>query len=511
MEEQENFNNNSLRKRVKKTTATQILADQGKLPPQAPDLEEAVLGALLIEKDALTAVVDKLKPECFYKESHQRIYASILRLFALSEPVDILTVTNDLRKSGELEIAGGAYAITQLTNRVASSAHIEFHASIIIQKYIQRELIRISSEVIRDAYDETTDVLELLDKAEKNLLGVSETNLRRSYDDISILLNKAIEQIEAATKMEGHLSAHSVPSGFVELDRVTAGWQKSDLIILAARPGMGKTAFVLSMARNMAVDYKRPIAIFSLEMSAIQLVTRLISAETELPSEKLRKGQLEDHEWVQLHEKMAALSDAPIFIDDTPALTIFELRAKCRRLKQQKGINLVVIDYLQLMSAGLDNRGGGNREQEISSISRALKSLAKELEIPIIALSQLSRAVETRAGSSRRPILSDLRESGAIEQDADIVAFIYRPEYYKINADEQGKSTEGLAELILAKHRNGALKDIPLRFIERFAKFENADPADLALYSSGSADNYSEPQTKTFGSKMNDKDDDDVF
>ncbi len=452
--------------------------EHGKVPPQATDLEEAVLGAMMLEKDAVTAVIDILKPEAFYKEIHQKIYGAILRLFTKSEPVDILTVTNELKSSGELEMVGGPYYITMLTSRIASAANVEYHARILIQKHIQRELIKISSDIIKDAFEDTTDVFDLLDKAEQGLFSVSEANLRRSFEDMPSLIKQAISDIESAKNSDS--SFRGVPSGYTALDRVTTGWQKSDLIILAARPAMGKTALALSMARNIAVEYKKPVAVFSLEMSAVQLVTRLISSETELPASKLRKGDLAEYEWHQLNSKIHSLTDAKIFIDDTPALSIFELRAKCRRLKQQHDIQMVFVDYLQLMTLGRDTRG--NREQEISTISRSLKALAKELNVPVLTLSQLSRAVETRPGGSRRPILSDLRESGAIEQDADIVMFIYRPEYYGIEQFDDGQSSKGVAEIIIAKHRNGPTADVRLRFVDRFAKFEDADtaPADGA-------------------------------
>jgi len=445
--------------------------EHGKVPPQAVDLEEAVLGAMMLEKDAVTAVIDILTPEVFYKETHRHIYAAIYRLFEKSEPIDILTVTHELKSSGELDLVGGPYYITMLTSRIASAANVEYHARIIQQKFIQRELIKISSEIIKDAYEDTTDVFDLLDKAEQNLFNVSETNLRRYYQDMPSLINQAIKDIESARNAETHF--RGVPSGYTELDRITSGWQKSDLIILAARPSMGKTAFALSIAKNIAVDHDMPVAVFSLEMSAIQLVTRLISAETEIPAGKLKQGELADYEWQQLNSKINNLVDAGIFIDDTPALTIFELRAKCRRLKQQHDIQMVFIDYLQLMSGGNESRG--NREQEISKISRSLKALAKELDIPILALSQLSRNVENRPGQSKRPILSDLRESGAIEQDADLVMFIYRPEYYKLDVFEDNTPTDGLAEIIIAKHRNGAVGDVRLKFIKHLAKFEDYD------------------------------------
>jgi len=453
-------------------TMNQVMGvEMGKLPPQATDLEEAVLGALMLDTHALNAVIDILKPESFYKEAHARIFAGIASLFQKGQPVDILTVTHELRKIGDLEIVGGPLYISQLTNRVASSANVETHARIIAQKYIQRELIRISSDIIKDAYEETTDVFDLLDKAENNLFQVAEGNIRKNYDKMSSLIKSAMDQIELARQNPSGVSG--VPTGFNALDRVTGGWQRSDMIIVAARPGMGKTAFVLSMARNMAVEFQVPVALFSLEMSSLQLVQRLIASETEIDSEKLRRGSLEDHEFHQLHQRISRISEAPIFIDDTPALSVFELRAKCRRLKAQHGIQMIIIDYLQLMTAGGDSKIG-NREQEISTISRSIKQIAKELDVPVIALSQLSRQVETRTGD-KRPQLSDLRESGAIEQDADIVSFIYRPEYYGFETDASGNSTAGLAEIIIAKHRNGALEDVPLRFIGRLAKFTNLD------------------------------------
>ena len=462
----------------------------GKLPPQAVDLEEAVLGALMLEKNPVNDVIDILKPESFYKEPHQKIYAAIMDLFGSSEPIDILTVTNKLRSKGELDLVGGPFYISQLTNRVASTAHAETHARIIAQKYIMRELIRISSETIRNAYDETKDVFDLLDRAESELYGVAEGNIRKNYDSMSQIMKQAIDQIEQAQNQKDGISG--INSGFSDLDRITAGWQRSDMIVIAARPGMGKTAFVLSMARNSAVQFNHPVAIFSLEMNSIQLVNRLIASETQIAADKLRRGNLEPHEYEQLHARIGSLSKAPIFIDDTPALSIFELRAKARRLKQQHDIELIIVDYLQLMTAGSNK--AGNREQEISSISRSIKEIAKELNIPIVALSQLSRSVETRGGI-KRPMLSDLRESGAIEQDADIVAFIYRPEYYGLTEDEQGNSTNGMGEIIIAKHRNGSLGSVHLKFIPHLAKFTDMDTME-----------YSSDPFTIVGSSMNDDD-----
>ncbi|MGN0032967.1 MAG: replicative DNA helicase [Candidatus Limimorpha sp.] len=451
-------------------TPIDLLNNQGRIPPQAIDLEEVVLGALMLEKDAVNAVIDILSPEVFYKEAHQLIFAAIKDLFTKSEPIDILTVTNRLKSTNDLDAVGGPYYISQLTNRVVSSANIEYHTRIILQKHIQRQLIQISSETIKEAYEDSADVFDLLDRAENKLFQISENNLRRNYDQMPDLVKLAIDDIEKAKNSGSQL--RGVPSGYTELDRITQGWQKSDLIILAARPSMGKTAFALNMARNAAVDFNKPIAFFSLEMSSVQLVTRLISSETSLTADKLRTGRLEEYEWQQLNTKVTPLINAKIFIDDTAQLSVFDLRAKCRRLKQQYDIQMIFIDYLQLMTAKTEKNG--NREQEISNISRSLKSLAKELNIPVLALSQLSRSVETRPGS-KKPILSDLRESGAIEQDADMVLFIYRPEYYGLNEDEEHTSTKGKAIVSIAKHRNGKLGDVELRFVGQYARFEDIE------------------------------------
>jgi replicative DNA helicase len=443
----------------------------GKLPPQALDLEEAILGALMLEKNALTAVIEFLRPEHFYTEQHKEIYNAITDLFKESEPVDMRTVVAQLRKTAKLELVGGAYYIAELTSKVSSAANIEYHARIIIEMAIKRDLIQIASQIHHDAYEDTTDVFELLDKTEQNIFQISDSNLRKNYDNMKSLMFRAIQELQEKKNHKDGLTG--VPSGFSRLDRVTSGWQKSDLVIIAARPGMGKTAFVVSALRNAAVEFKIPVAIFSLEMASLQLVNRLISAEAELESEKIKKGNLAEFEWQQLVHKTTSLSSAPIFIDDTPALSILELRAKCRRLKAEHNIQLIVIDYLQLMKG----EAGGNREQEIASISRALKGIAKELSVPVLALSQLSRSVETRGGD-KRPQLADLRESGSIEQDADIVMFLYRPEYYKISVDEEGMPTQGMAEVIIAKHRNGSLENVKLKFIGKYTKFADYDAPD---------------------------------
>ncbi len=449
----------------------------GKVQPQAVPLEEAVIGALMLDREALPMVMDILRPESFYTEAHQIIYRAIIRLFERSNPVDLLTVTEEVRKAGEIDKIGGGYYLVELSNRVASAANIEYHARIIAQKHIQRELISVSTRTIRDAYEDTTDVFTLLDDAEKGLFAITQNNLSRSYESMGALSSKVLKQIEELSKKGDGLTG--VPTGFTDLDRLTSGFQPSDLIIVAARPGMGKTSLVLAFCLNAARDFNKGVALFSLEMASTQLVQRLISMESEIAGSKMRSGKLEDYEWQMLQSTVERLNSVPIFIDDTPAINIFELRAKCRRLKQQYDIQLIIIDYLQLMTGATDTSKGGNREQEIASISRALKSLAKELNVPVIALSQLSRAVETRGGS-KRPQLSDLRESGSIEQDADMVAFIYRPEYYQILEDENGQSLKGIAEFIIAKHRHGSLETVRMKFVDTFAKFGNVDDPAFA-------------------------------
>ncbi len=451
------------------TDSTKIIGvESGKVPPQAIDIEEAVLGAIMLEKDAIYEVIEILKPDAFYKESHSKIYQAILDLSIREEPIDLLTVTQELRSKNQLEEVGGPYYITQLTTRVLSSVHAEYHARLIYQKYIQRELIRVATNIQERAFDESVDVEDLLNSSEQAMFEITQGTIKKDIQPINILLKEAIENIQAAEKNEGSLSG--VPSGYTKLDRITAGWQKTDLVIIAARPSMGKTAFVLSMARNMAVDHKHGVGLFSLEMSSQQLVKRMIVSETEIESDKIRTGRLSTGEWEQLDAKITNLVNASIFIDDTPALSVFEFRTKCRRLVQQHNISIAIIDYLQLMTWTGDTKG--NREQEVSNISRSLKAIAKELDIPIIALSQLNRGVENRTGlQNKRPQLADLRESGAIEQDADIVAFIHRPEYYGFTEDEEGNSLRDVAEIIIAKHRNGALDDVHLQFRKHYAKF----------------------------------------
>ncbi|AER40748.1 MAG: replicative DNA helicase [Flavobacteriales bacterium] len=462
----------------------------GKIPPQALDLEEAIIGSMMIDKKGLDEIIDILFPEVFYKIEHQEIFRSIQKLYHNSKPVDLYTVSNQLRKDEKLEFIGSELYLIELTQKVISSAHIEYHSRIVQQKFLLRRLISISSEIIENCYDESTDVFELLDKAESKLFEINQKYLKeKKYETTQSLIMKAIDRIK---KVESNKEGWSgIYSGFYKMDKITYGWQNSDLIILASRPGMGKTTFMLSMVRNIVIEQKIPVVIFSLEMSSIQLITRLIASETGISSEKLKKASLSNLDWKRIFHKTKKLKEAPLFIDDTPALSIFSLRAKCRRLISKHGIKLVLIDYMQLMGisdSGYNNKSR-NREQEISIISRSLKSIAKELDIPIIALSQLSRAVETRGGS-RRPLLSDLRESGAIEQDADIVLFIYRPEYYGFHTwdTEEKDSCIGQAEIIIAKHRNGGLGKVRLRFISDQVKF--MDFEEKKISSSGWEEDY---------------------
>ena len=469
--ELKNFNKDKVRRKPLLETGNMVF---GKIPPQAKDLEEAILGAIMLEKSAFDTVIEILKPECFYVEAHQKIYKAMQSLQIKNLPIDLLTVVEELKFKEELEFVGGPYAVTKLTNVVVSSANIEAHSRIVLQKFIQRELIRISGEIIGEAYEDSTDVFDMLDTAETKLFEITNNHLRRNFDDIATVLVKTINRIEEMRNRQDEMTG--VPTGFPSLDRLTYGWQPTDLIILAARPSVGKTAFALNLARTAALHPTKPTAVgfFSLEMSSSQLVQRILSAESEIWLEKIARGKLEEHEMKQLYKKgIEKLSKAPIFIDDSAALNIFELRAKCRRLKNKHNIGMIIIDYLQLMSGSADRNS--NREQEISKISRDLKGLAKELQVPIIALSQLSREVEKRKEGNKIPQLSDLRESGAIEQDADMVMFLYRPDYYDVTTNEMGESNKGETYVKIAKHRNGSLDTIKLKaelHIQRFVEEE---------------------------------------
>ena len=481
----------------KKPTVEPIHRDpSGKLPPRDVELENVIIGALMLEKDAYMNVSDILTPDAFYDPVNAKIYDAISTLGFNQRPIDMMTVIEQLRKNGELENVGGPAHIAELTSKVYSAAHIEYHAKIVAQKYLARRLISFASKIETDAFDESNDVDDLLQAAEGQLFEISQTHMKREVTQIDPVLSLAIEQIQAAANTKSGLSG--LQTGYTGLDKMTSGWQNSDLIIIAARPAMGKTAFVLSMAKNMAVDYSIPIAIFSLEMANVQLVKRIISNVAELNGEQIKSGNLSDEEWDRLNERLRAVYSAPLYLDETPGLSITELRTKARRLVREHGVKMIMIDYLQLMTA--TGMKLGSREQEVSTISRSLKALAKELNIPIIALSQLNRSTETR--EDKRPQLSDLRESGAIEQDADMVCFIHRPEYYtKSSEDGDGNNIKGLAELIIAKHRSGAVGDVKLRFVSKYARFDNWEDS-YQIVQDSFGDN-SGSGTQHFESRMN--------
>ena len=448
----------------------------GHLQPQATDVEKAVLGALMIDKDAYAVVCEMLYPESFYEPRNQKVYAAVRDLSMAERPVDVLTVTEQLAKNGDLDEVGGPVYVAELSSRVASSANIEYHARIIAQKYLARQLISFASVIETKAFDDTTDIDDLMQEAEGSLFELSQRNMKKDYTQIDPVIKNAVEVIQKAAANKDGLTG--VPTGYHKLDDITSGWQASDLVIIAGRPAMGKTSFALSMAKNIAADYKVPMAFFSLEMSNVQLVNRLISNCCEIQGSKILNGQLQPDEWDRLDKRMNNLIGAPLYVDDTPGLSVFELRTKARRLVREHGVKLIMIDYLQLMNA--NGMRFSSRQEEVSTISRSLKGLAKELDIPILALSQLNRGVESREGlEGKRPQLSDLRESGAIEQDADMVLFVHRPEYYHIYEDENGRDLHGMAQIIIAKHRKGATGDVLLTFRGEFTRFEN--PEDTRL------------------------------
>ena len=472
----QNSNNSRTGRSTRKPTAP-IDPTYAHLQPQATDVEKVVLGALMIDKDAFSVVAETLRTETFYEPIHQKIFTAIQTLNMNESPVDIMTVTNELQKEGTLEEVGGASYVVDLASRVASSAHIEYHAKILQQKYLARQLISFASMVETKAFDVTVDVDELMQETEGKLFELSQKNMSQAYTQIDPVIRQAVEIIQKASATSDGLTG--VPSGFTKLDDLTSGWQKSDLVIIAGRPAMGKTSFALSIAKNIAVEYKTPIAFFSLEMNNVQLVNRLISNVCEIEGKKIMNGQLARDEWERLDKNLAKLTGAPVYIDDTPGMSIFELRTKARRLVREKGVQVIMIDYLQLMNA--NGMRFGNRQEEVSTISRSLKGLAKELDIPILALSQLNRTVENREGlEGKRPQLSDLRESGAIEQDADMVLFVHRPEYYHIYEDDKGNDLRGKAQIIIAKHRKGATGDVLLAFQGQYTRFANPEDAMLA-------------------------------
>lgn len=479
----------------------------GRIIPQAVSVEAIVLGAIMLDKNAMSAILDVLNPDMFYLPAHGAIFSAMMRIFNKTQPIDLLTVHEELKKADELEAIGGPAYLAELTSTVGSAQNIEIHARIIAQKHILRELIRVSQNIMQDSYEDTKDVFDLLDDAEKNLFSITDNNLRRGYSSFMDLANQVRKRLEEQKNRPEGMTG--VPTGFKHLDKLTSGWQKSDFIIIAARPSVGKTAFVVSMAIN-AAKKGFPVAIFSLEMSTLQMAQRVISMEAQISSTRLRDGNLTDEELKNFHMILQQDADLKLFIDDTPAINIFELRAKCRRLKMQHDIQMVIIDYLQLMSAGGDSKSKGNREVEVATISRALKGIAKELDVPVIALSQLNRSVETRAGE-KRPQLSDLRESGSIEQDADIVGFIYRPDMHGLDENKDAAKVE--AELMISKHRNGALANIKLQFIKEYARYVDAPDFSFDNLQKGFGDNFflsadNNPMIRK-SSKAND--DDEIF
>ncbi len=469
-------------RKTKKSYPKELFDDRlGRMPPHSTELEEAVLGAMMLDREKINNAIDILSENHFYHPQNQLIYSAIKYLYEQAHTVDLFTVSNYLKNEGKLEMAGGNIYLAQLTNKVSSAANIEFHSRILTQKFIQRSLIRVAGEIQFDAYDDAMDSFELLDKSESKLYEIKDSGLKRNYQEISELISTSLKDIEAKMSNEND-GITGVASGFTDLDRVNGGWQPSDLVILAARPAMGKTAFALSLLRNAAVDHKKSVMIFSLEMSDIQLVNRLISAEAQVEGDKIKKGNLVADELSRLQQETTALQNARIFIDDTPQLNIFDLNAKCRRVHSQHGLDMVIVDYLQLLRH--DTKGAGNREQEIAFISRSLKALAKDLNIPVIALAQLSREVEKRG--NKRPQLSDLRESGSIEQDADMVMFLYRHEYYEKMGMDTNESSgnnggdeelnygiNGLTEVIIGKNRHGSVGSAFCKFVGQFSKFQD--------------------------------------
>lgn len=452
------------------------------LQPQALEVERAVLGALMNDRDAYAVVCEILSPESFYEQRNQLIYSAIRDLSIAEKPVDVLTVTDDLERQGSLDKVGGAIYIADLSNKVASSANIEYHARIIAHKFLARQLISFASDIETKAFDGSMDIDDLMQDAEGSLFELSRRNMKKDYTQIDPVISNAVEVIQKAAANKDGLTG--VPTGYHKLDNITSGWQASDLVIIAGRPAMGKTSFALSMAKNIAADYKVPMAFFSLEMSNVQLVNRLISNCCEIQGSKILNGQLKPDEWERLDKRLNNLIGSPLYVDDTPGLSVFELRTKARRLVRDHGVKIIMIDYLQLMNA--NGMRFSSRQEEVSTISRSLKQIAKELDIPILALSQLNRGVESREGlEGKRPQLSDLRESGAIEQDADMVLFVHRPEYYHIYQDENGRDLHGMAQIIIAKHRKGATGDVLLNFRGEFTRFENPEDSNTNIENPG--------------------------
>lgn len=464
-------NQNKGTRRTSRRAAQQDIA-YARLQPQDVEAERLVLGALMIDRDAYAIVGEILRVDSFYEQRHSKIYQAVQDLSLKENPVDVVTVTDQLAKNGDLEDIGGPMYIAELSNRVSSSANVEYHARIIARKSLARQMISFAGSIETEAFDETNDIDELMQRAESDLFTISQANMKKDYTQIDPVVRQAIETIQKAAANKSGMTG--VPTGYRELDKKTSGWQSSDLIIIAGRPAMGKTSFALSMAKNIACDYQVPIAFFSLEMSNVQLVNRLMSNVCEIAGSRILNGQLQPDEWERLDKRVNDLLGAPLYVDETPGLSVFELRTKARRLVREHGVKIIMIDYLQLMNAS--GMRFNSRQEEVAKISQSLKGLAKELDIPIIALSQLNRGVEGRDGlEGKRPQLSDLRESGAIEQDADMVMFVHRPEYYHIFEDEKGRDLHGMAQIIIAKHRKGSTGDVLLTFRGEFTRFENPD------------------------------------
>lgn len=455
-----------------------ISSSLGKIPPQALDLEEAILGALMLDREALHNIVDIITVEDFYTEQHKEIFQAIVTLYSKDHPIDMRTVVAQLRTNGKLEIIGGAFYIAELTSKVSSAANIEYHSRIISEMSIKRQLITIASQIHQDAYDDTSDAIELLEESGTKLDSIGGKYLKGNFQTGAQIVDKLFKKL---SERRGQTGLTGIPTGLRTLDRVLAGFQETDFIIIAARPGVGKTAVMLSCALHAVIESGIPTGIFSLEMGSEQLITRACSGIAEIENTRIFKNYIQDDEFLQVGFAGDKIKQAtPIYIDDTPAISILEFRAKARRLVHEKGVKIIWVDYLQLMHG--EKRG--NRDQEIGSITSGLKRVAKELKIPVIALCQLSRAVEARGGD-KRPNLSDLRESGNIEQDADIVMFLYRAEYYGITQDENGISTQGVMDIIIAKHRNGALDTVPVKFIGKFTKVMDWDSVPQAQVPAG--------------------------
>lgn len=440
-----------------------------KIPPQSIEVEQAVLGAMLLDKEAIGRALESLDKDSFYRDDHQKIFSAIVDLYDKNQPVDIITVSDELTKRKELDNVGGRVYLLELTEKIATTANIEYHSNIVLEKATLRKLIDTSTHIVSQCYDATLDVDDLLDRAEQGIFNISEKRIKEGFIPIGELLPHTFEAIEEYQKKGGMVTGLS--TGFIELDTLTGGLQNSDLIVVASRPSMGKTAFCLSVAEHVAIEEKVPVGVFSLEMVKSQVAQRMLCSRARFSTHKMRTGRISDHEYSNLAVAVGPLAEAPIFIDDTPNIGILQTRAKARRLKAHHDVGLIIVDYLQLMQGP---KNAESRQQEISMISRSLKGLSKELNIPVIAVSQLSRKVEDRGGD-KRPMLADLRESGAIEQDADVVVFVYRPEFYGIEKFKDGTPSQGIAEIIVSKHRNGPTGDLRLTFIKDYARFENME------------------------------------